>query len=131
MRMKTFAEIALFVIKRNNLSITRECVNKRCGFARNLMKLFGLPLRENVLCASRRKRGRDVRHIYHCRDIRWHLCRPRVDKSSLRLIIAIARLNAFLIFQRLLLKKNGKFSLVEERKCERKQKFRYAIMSNR
>lgn len=81
--MKTSAEIALFVIEYNNLSITRERVNKRGGFARDLMKTLW-PLRERALCASRRKRGRDVRHIYHCRDIRRHLCQSRVDKSSLK-----------------------------------------------
>lgn len=32
-----------------------------------------------------RKRSTMVRHIYHCRDIRWHLCRAaRVDKPPLR-----------------------------------------------
>jgi len=38
---------------------------------------------ERTFYARRDEKEEDVRHIYHCRDIRWHLCRPRVDKPPL------------------------------------------------
>lgn len=61
--MKTSAEIALFVIKYNNLSAARAHINKRGRFARNLMKLFGLSLRERFILVSTKKRKMSVTFI--------------------------------------------------------------------
>jgi len=77
--METSEDHSSFAIKRNSAERMRaramDLLSESSG---TLWSPF-----ERTFYARRDEKEEDVRHIYHCRDIRWHLCRPRVDKPPL------------------------------------------------